>query len=153
MEYLVDTGVLLRLFDRSDPQHGVIRSLLRSLRVAGHTLFACPQNIAEFWNVSTRPASARGGFGHSVEVTERRVAFIERYGSILPDTPVTYAEWRKLVVDHQVCGVSVHDARLVAAMNANGISTIIALNTSDFARYRNIQALSPEAALDTLTSA
>lgn len=78
MLYLVDTGVLLRLFNRADPSHSVIRQCLREQQMAGHRLAISPQNVAEFWNVSTRPISARGGYGLSVEVTERRVRALFR---------------------------------------------------------------------------
>ena len=58
MQYLVETGVLLRLFDRTDPVHDDIRKGLQLLRQVGHSLAVSSQNIAEFWNVSTRPSSA-----------------------------------------------------------------------------------------------
>ncbi len=56
MQYLVDAGVLLRLFDQSDSEHMTILKLFTSLRREGQNLATCPQNIAEFWNVSTRPS-------------------------------------------------------------------------------------------------
>ena len=143
MQYLVDTGVLLRLFDRSDPEHQTIRTTLRRLHEEGHALCATSQDIAEFWNVSTRPASARGGYGESLSSTERRVQFIERIGTILADHPGAYEEWRHLVVQHRVQGVSVHDARLVATMRVSSTPTIITLNSGDFARYPGVTALSP----------
>jgi predicted nucleic acid-binding protein len=92
MQYLVDTGIWLRLFDRTDPEHAAIRDALRALRSSGHTLAACPQNIAEFWNVATRPTSARGGYGKSVPMTERRVQFIERTSTILAESPAAYRQ-------------------------------------------------------------
>jgi predicted nucleic acid-binding protein len=116
MEYLVDTGVWLRLFDRSDPEHAAIRAALRSLRLNGHTIAACPQNIAEFWNVSTRPASARGGYGKSVATTELRVQFIERNARILDESATAYRQWRGLLTQHQIQGLAVHDTRLVSMM-------------------------------------
>lgn len=143
MQYLVDTGVLLRLFDRSDPEHRTIRATLRRLREEGHVICATYQNVAEFWNVSTRPVSARGGYGESLSSTERRAQFIERIGTILTDHPGAYEEWRQLVVQHQVQGASVHDARLVAMMRVSSTPTIITLNGSDFARYPGVTALSP----------
>ncbi len=152
MQYLVDTGILLRLFDRSDPHHPTIKDTLRTLRIARHGLVTCPQNIAEFWNVSTRPTSARGGYGHTPQLSDRRVAFIERNVSILPESHATYREWRRLVLAHNVQGVAVHDARLVAAMITHGVSTMITLNVPDFTRYRNIQALSPEEVLASLSA-
>jgi len=51
MQYLVDTGVWLRLFDRTDPQHAAIHAALRLLRSDGHSLaiqfpaFQCYQPV------------------------------------------------------------------------------------------------------------
>jgi hypothetical protein len=55
-----DTNILLRVSHRNDPDYGLIRSALDSLRAAGATLFYTPQNLAEFWNVCTRPARQNG---------------------------------------------------------------------------------------------
>jgi predicted nucleic acid-binding protein len=49
-----------------------------------------------------------------------------------------------MVVQHGIQGVQVHDARLVAWMQAYGITHIVTLNTADFARYPGITALSPQ---------
>ncbi len=151
MRYLVDTGVLLRLFEQSDPQHETIRTLFRQLTARGNELHTTAQNVAEFWNVSTRPSSARGGYGQDVALTDRRVSFLESVGNVLSDHPDAYAEWRRLVVQHQITGVSVHDARLVAVMQATSIKTIITLNTRDFSRYSHVTALTPEQALAQLS--
>jgi predicted nucleic acid-binding protein len=104
MQYLVDTGVWLRLFDRADALHVEIRKALQLLRSRGHTLAVCPQNVAEFWNVSTRPASARGGYGKSVATTQRRALFIERSAKLLDESPQAYQTWRQLLVQHQIQG-------------------------------------------------
>lgn len=143
MQYLVDTGVWLRLFDRTDPQHTDIHAALRQLRNDGHTLAVCLQNIAEFWNVSTRPAAARGGYGKSVATTERRVQFIERFGTVLDESPAAYQHWRLLLTQHQIQGAAVHDARLVAVMQTVGITHILTLNANDFARYSTITVTTP----------
>jgi len=144
MQYLVDTGVWLRLFDRGDPAHTTIRDALRSLRSGGHVLVACPQNIAEFWNVSTRPSSARGGYGKSVATTELRVQFIERHARLLDESPAAYRHWRQLLTQHQILGLAVHDARLVSMMQMVGASHILTLNVTDFARYPGIVAMTPQ---------
>jgi predicted nucleic acid-binding protein len=135
MQVLLDTGVLLRLLDRSDPHHADIRGALRKLRARGDTSVTSSQNIAEFWNVCTRPASARGGYGLSVAETERRVRLLERLFTVLTETPASYPLWRNLVVAHGVQGVQVHDSRLVAIMQTYGITHILTLNSADFARY------------------
>ena len=59
MQILVDTGVLLRAFDRAAPEQRSIFRALRKLWSENHDLVTTSQNIAEFWNVSTRPAQAR----------------------------------------------------------------------------------------------
>ena len=73
MRVLLDSGILLRLPHRSDPGHAVIRKAVRALKGRGDTLVTSPQNVAEFWNVCTRPATARGGYGLSIEETGKRL--------------------------------------------------------------------------------
>lgn len=85
MDCLVDTGVLLRLFDRSDVHYVDIRNAVRGVTRQGMRLVTTAQNVAEFWNVSTRPASARGGYGHPVDRVDRRVAAIERICHVLTE--------------------------------------------------------------------
>ena len=144
MPYLVDTNVLLRVRHRTAPEYPLIRSTLRTLFSRSEPLYFTSQNLVEFWNVSTRPATARGGFGLSVVETHRRARLIERLFTLLPDTPDIHAEWRRLVVNHSVSGVQVHDARLAAAMNVYGLSNLLTLNTADFARFPGITAVHPQ---------
>jgi predicted nucleic acid-binding protein len=55
--------------------------------------------------------------------------------TLLPDSPATYPEWKRLVIKHSVQGTKVHDTRLVAAMNAHGVGRIFTFNADDFRRY------------------
>src|SRR5439155_11141842 len=137
-----DTGI--RLLDPAAPHRPAIRQTLRLLRGRGDEPVTSPQNMAEFWNVCTRPAAARGGFGLSVPQTERRVRVLERLFRVLPDSLAAYGLWRQLVVRHGVHGVQVHDARLVGWMQAHGITHLLTLNAADFARYPGITALTPQ---------
>jgi predicted nucleic acid-binding protein len=143
MQILVDTGILLRAFDRSSIEQRAIFRALRKLASDGHDFVTTSQNIAEFWNVSTRPAQARGGLGLEVPVVDRRVKTIEKLTGILPFSDRAYEEWRRLVVEHQIIGVAVHDARLAATMIAGNIQHILTLNESDFRRYTRLTILTP----------
>jgi predicted nucleic acid-binding protein len=134
----------LRIFDVSDVHHQSIRQALRLLKSQQHTLVTSWQNVAEFWNVSTRPKAARGGYGQSVEKTERRVRFIERFGPILCESSAAFEEWRRLVVTSNVTGVAVHDARLVAIMRTHNIAHFVTLNVHDLRRYSVNTALTPQ---------
>jgi hypothetical protein len=52
-------------------------------------VFFCPQNIAEFWNVATRPAEING-LGFSVDEALQEIVNIESLLTLLPDTPAIY---------------------------------------------------------------
>ncbi len=140
---LVDTNVLLRIARRADPQHRVIDSAIAKLAVGGASLYFTHQNIAELWNAMTRPL-VRNGFGLTVAEAEREVSVIEAGMSFLPDSAAIYREWRRIVVQHAVSGVHVHDARLAAAMLVHGIGHILTLNVMDFSRYTGIIAVHPD---------
>jgi predicted nucleic acid-binding protein len=47
------------------------------------------------------------------------------------------------VIAHSVVGVEVHDAKLVASMNAYGITHLLTFNTGDFERYPGITVVDP----------
>jgi predicted nucleic acid-binding protein len=147
MQILVDTGVLLRAFDRAAPEQRSIFRALRKLWSENHDLVTTSQNIAEFWNVSTRPAQARVGLGLSVSATHDRVKLIERLGDVLSYSDKAYQEWRTLVLNHQITGVAVHDAKLAATMISMNIQTILTLNAADFRRYPGLTVITPESVL------
>src|SRR3990172_7165789 len=114
MKYLVDTGVLLRAADGRDPAWADINSAFRRLRGRGDEFATSTQNLREFWNVSTRPPTARGGYGRSVERTGRWLQILQQILQIVPETASTFGYWIQLVERYQVIGSRVHDAHLVA---------------------------------------
>src|SRR5207248_2223419 len=139
-DWLVDTNILIRLAHRSDPLRAVAWQAVRILWERGARLCYTSQVLGEFWNVVTRPAAARGGLGLTLAVADRRARFLERRLLLLPDTPAVHEVWRRLIVDHAVIGVQVHDARLVAAMHLHQIPHLLTFNTADFQRYIGITA-------------
>lgn len=143
MLILLDTGILLRLTHRADLLHPVVRYAVRELRLRGHSFVATHQNIAEFWNVCTRPVSARGGLGITLADTGKRLRIVERVVRVVPEPPAAYDAWKQLVVSLGIKGVQVHDARLAAAMTVLGITQLLTLNQRDFARFTGIVALDP----------
>ena len=50
-------------------------------------------------------------------------------------------------MDHDVSGVQVHDARLVASMIAHNVTRILTFNVTDFERYADegIEVVNPAA--------
>ena len=143
MSILVDSGVLLRLTIPADPAYPEVRRAIKLLKSQGENLIALTQNVAEFWNVCTRPSTARGGYGISVQDTVRKLRLIEKLVEIKPDSLRVFQEWKRLAVLHSVKGVQVHNARLVAAMIVYGISNLLTFNGADFKRYSGINVVRP----------
>jgi predicted nucleic acid-binding protein len=144
--YLVDTNVLLRLAQPDSPEHGSIRQCADLLWAKGANLFYTSQNLAEFWNVCTRPTD-RNGFGFSTSEADERASLIEAQLNFAADSEATHWEWRRIVVAQGVSGVQVHDARLVAAMHIHRIDNLLTLNVQDFRRYSGIVVISPRSVL------
>jgi hypothetical protein len=90
MAALLDRGILIRAVNRDDSRFPVVRRVIRLLKSQNEELVMTLQNASEFWNVCTRPASARGGLGASVEQARRRLRFIERYVKVLPEPAGMY---------------------------------------------------------------
>lgn len=142
--YLLDTNILLRFLLPNDPTYSTIRKAVRILKMRGEQLVTTPQNLAEFWNVCTRPSTARGGLGLTVAATERRLSLLERNFPILLDQPELYGHWNILVRAYNVMGVQVHDARLVASMIGHGVTDILTSNVADFNRYPFVKVSAPD---------
>ena len=142
MRVLVDTNILLRSAQPSHPLCSQATYAVAKMLRQKDSVFFCAQNIAEFWNVATRPAN-RNGLGFSPEEALREVTSIEDSLSLLPDVPAIYAAWKRIVYDYKVQGVKVYDARLVAVMNVYSVESILSFNSSDFKRYDLVTALHP----------
>ncbi|WP_246605349.1 type II toxin-antitoxin system VapC family toxin [Sphaerospermopsis torques-reginae] len=59
------------------------------------------------------------------------------------DIPQIFTEWESLVIQYQVMGKQVHDARLVAAMLAHNITHLLTFNVDDFRRFSDIVVVDP----------
>ena len=114
-----------------------------TLLAQGEEVCVVPQNLIEFWNVCTRPGTARGGLGLTPTQTASEIAHIESNLILIPDAPAIYDEWKHIVMTHNVHGVQVHDARLVAAMRVHGLTHLLTFNVGDFTRYPGIKVVHP----------
>jgi predicted nucleic acid-binding protein len=148
MSTLIDTGVLLRAFDANSPHYRPIRQALRKLLDDGEPLTVTVQNMAEFWNVGTRPLE-HNGQGLSAVRIKRRVAIVERFCEVVAEDAVSYEHWKRMIESLGVTGVKVHDARLISVMLRSGVKRIFTLNEADFRRYvgEGIEVVTPDAIL------
>ena len=140
--YLVDSNVLLRWVKPDHRDYPAIVSAMDAVLRHDGVFCYTSQNVAEFWNACTRPVD-RNGYGLPPKETDRLAQFFEEKLRLLPDNLAVHEEWRKLLVVHNVSGVHVHDARLVAAMRVHGVKRILTFNDKEFTRYTDIEAIHP----------
>ncbi len=142
MTYLLDTNILLRLIDAKSLEHDVVKRALVNIYQAEDVAVIVPQNIIELWAVASRPTSANG-LGFTLERTRTEIDdLLERY-NLLSDQESLFGVWLELVTVHQVSGKQVHDTKLVAAMMTHGIENILTINTPDFKRFTQVNAVHP----------
>jgi predicted nucleic acid-binding protein len=126
--------------------HPAAVAALEHLLRAGDTIYVTPQNVIEFWNVCTRPLD-KNGLGLSPAEAHRETVQLESFLTVLPEIPAIYPEWRRLVVEHAVSGVQVHDARIAATMMVYGVKNILTFNGTDFVRFTELRVVHPNQAM------
>ena len=135
MRYLIDSGILLRLIDTQDPHHPLVQSAFESLGNRADDLYITTQNVAELWNVATRPQENNGLNLSPAAVSALFQQAIEPFCAIVTEPESLPSEFRRLLLQYNVVGKQVHDARLVAMMLASQVESILTLNDRDFRRY------------------
>ena len=143
MSYLIDTNVLVRIVQPTNPHQGDANRALRSLRRRAESLIVIAQNLIEFWAVATRPA-IHNGLGLTVDQTAMQITNLKSLFTLLPDTPEIFSEWERIVLQYRVSGKQAHDARLVAAMSVHNLTHLLTFNTNDFKRFTTITAVDPQ---------
>jgi predicted nucleic acid-binding protein len=130
--FLVDTSILVRLANRADAAYPAADRAVVELHRRGELLHLTPQNLVEFRNVATRPASLNG-LGLSTTAAETNAADFEALFPLLQETPDIYPRWKALVEALGVVGKRVHDARLVAVCHVHRVTHLLSFNTAHFA--------------------
>lgn len=106
------------------------------------------QVLIELWVVATRPVDVNG-LGWSVEQTRNVIdQLIERF-PVSEEIPQIFSTWLILVTENQIQGKRTHDARIVAAMLASGISHVLTLNPTDFSGIPGIAVVHPQEIIDS----
>ena len=139
---LVDTSTLLRTLQPLHSQCDLARAAMKTLTAQSRELHLVPQNLMELWVVATRPVS-QNGLGFTVAEARSELADLKSMFPLLPDTPAIYPIWESLVTQYQVVGKQAHDASLVAAMKAHGLTAILTFDRTGFSRYPDIEVVHP----------
>jgi predicted nucleic acid-binding protein len=100
------------------------------------------QNLIELWSVATRPLG-ENGLGMPTSKAALELARLKGMFLFLPEIPSIYPAWEALVIEYRVTGKPAHDARLVAAMQAHGLTAILTFDETGFSRYSGIDVIHP----------
>lgn len=142
MRVLVDTNVLIRLFQPSNPSSPIAASAIHELKKHDFEVVMVPQNLYELWVVATRTVTLNG-FGMSVSDTSLLQEKCMQQFRLLRDERGIFDHWSQIVSSNQVIGKSAHDARLVAAMVKHSVPNILTFNVQDFRRHSQVKAFDP----------
>lgn len=133
---LLDTNLLGRMTDSTDPQCAATRTIIHRLLAGHERLIIVPQNLYEFWAVATRkpgpPPNGQNGLGMTCEQASLWLRYFQRRFTLLPDRAELLDCWHDLVKARGIKGLKAYDARLVAAMQTYGISRLLTFNAGDF---------------------
>jgi predicted nucleic acid-binding protein len=146
MRYLIDTGILLRIIDEKDQRHPLVQAALETLGSQRHDLYITTQNIAELWNVATRPIANNGLNLSPPTISQLIQQAIEPFCEVLAEQHTLQVEFKRLLVSYNVIGKQVHDTRLVAMMLTWQIPNLLTLNERNFRRFEpeGITIVTPE---------
>jgi predicted nucleic acid-binding protein len=136
-----DTNVLVYAAIASAPLYGPAFARLDAFRQAGVELWVSRQILREYLAVLSRPQPYTPPLP-----TATLIADIIRFQSqfrIAEDGPVVTANLLALLGSIPIGGKQVHDANIVATMQAHGLRRLLTHNTADFARFGTLIQVEP----------
>lgn len=137
MAYLLDTSLLARLANSADTQHSMAVKAVLELHRRGEVLHLTPQVLVEFRSVATRPAELNGLGLPAADAAAQSAGFEAAFG-LLAETPEIFPAWKRIVDGLGIVGKQVHDARLVAVCQVQGLSHLLTFNTAHFVRLAGV---------------
>lgn len=132
-QVILDTNIILRLADKTGPDHDRCYSIVKRLISEGYEICIIPQVLIEFRVVATRPVESNG-FGWDASHTMIELEKLQNIFFMLPDNEAIFEHWKNLV-SKGVNGKRAHDARIAAAALAHNADAIATLNVQDFLNF------------------
>jgi predicted nucleic acid-binding protein len=128
----VDTNVLVYANIIETPFHEQALAAINAAYQANRTIWISRQVIREYLVTMTRPQAFENL--PRATVLEQIEQFTERF-EVADDTSAATERLLQLLANYKLGGKQVHDANIVAAMQAYGIPALLTHNTKDFERF------------------
>ena len=137
----IDTNSLVYASIPESPLHSVALSAIQTLEQAEKELWVSRQILREYVATLTRPQTFGGQIPVALIVEEVR-QFESRF-RVAEDNAQVTANLLLLMQQISVGGKQVHDANIVATMQAYGIDRLLTHNTIDFERFAALITILP----------
>lgn len=135
----LDTNVLVYAQLTLAPLHSAAVSRLQSLDSGGTELWVSRQILREYLAVMTRPGLLTGSIPIASLAADVRY-FLSRF-HIAEEGPAVTENLLALMATVPIAGKQVHDANIVATMQAYEITQLLTHNVSDFERFSDLIAV------------
>lgn len=132
----LDTNILLRANVAEAPLHTEALAALKALRARGDALWISRQVLREFVAVLTRPQVFATPRPPAIIV--ERVRYFQSHFWVADDTSAVTERLLTLLQTIPMGGKQIHDANIVATMQAYGIGYLLTLNAADFNRFSSL---------------
>ena len=137
----VDTNVLIYATNTSSPWHSQANGSLQDARQRGVELVISPQILREYLAATTR-VSQTGPAAPLAQVLANVQLFRTQF-KVADDNPLVLDNLIRILQTVTVGGKQVHDANIVATMQAHGVTHLLTHNTADFARFAHLITVVP----------
>jgi predicted nucleic acid-binding protein len=137
----IDTNILVFASAITAPFHALARQAILALEAVGVELWVSRQVLREYLATFTRPQTYTAP--RPVPFLVSDVRSFERRFRVAEDRPEVTTNLLSLLDQIAVGGKQVHDANIVATMQAYGIPRLLTNNDADFARYAGLITVVP----------
>ena len=137
----LDTNVLVFATVAGAPLHAVAMQAIQSQEQAGVELWISRQIIREYVATLTRPQTFSQPVPAASLITQVQ-AFESRF-RVADDTVQVTARLLNLMLAIPFGGAQVHDANIIATMQAYNVNELLTHNTADFARFAHLVSVTP----------
>lgn len=133
----VDTNILLAATDTDRQQHADAKLFLEASFTGVWRAFASAQIFREYLVVATRPI-LNNGLGLTPAEACGNVEAFQQLVQTLPEGREVQAKLTEFVLQYNLKGKRIHDANLVAVMEAHGLRILKTYNPQDFHPFQQL---------------
>lgn len=134
----LDTNILLSATDESRGTHKAALSVFRSALEKRIHCGVSGQVLREYLVVATRPKKDNG-FGMGVREALSNVEKIRRRTVFLEETEAVSERFLRIISSFAIKGKKIHDANIVATIEAHSVTYLLTENPDDFKQYSSVK--------------